>query len=132
MMDFRAWYTDTVDIYRVVSVKDGNLTRHERKLISSGIACRMYQSDSKPPTMSQDAASIKEENNLACDNSVDIQAGDELILRRGAKLGQNHETFRAFAGDPNHYYEPFGAVIPGLAHQQVKLLKQERIQGGTE
>ena len=34
---------------------------------------------------------------------------------------------RAFAADPNLYYEPFGAVIPGLAHQEIRLLQEERV-----
>ena len=25
------------------------------------------------------------------------------------------------------YYEPFGAIIPGLAHQEIRLLQQERV-----
>ncbi|MFQ8761916.1 MAG: hypothetical protein ACLSAF_23010 [Intestinimonas sp.] len=31
LMNFRDWYTDTVDIWRVVPVQDGSLTRHERR-----------------------------------------------------------------------------------------------------
>lgn len=29
-MNWGDWYTDLLDIWRVVEVKDGNLTRHER------------------------------------------------------------------------------------------------------
>ena len=39
-MNFRDWYTDTVDIWRVVPVQDGSLTRHERKAVP-GHPCRL-------------------------------------------------------------------------------------------
>ena len=66
-----------------------------------------------------------------CDTSVDIQPGDQLIIHRGAGLGKTTPAIRAFAADPNLYFEPFGAVIPGLAHMEVRLLQQERVKGGT-
>lgn len=36
----------------------------------------------------------------------------------------------AYAANPNHFFEPFGAVIPGLAHQEIPLLQEERVKGG--
>ena len=66
-----------------------------------------------------------------CDTSVDIRAGDQLIIHRGAGLGKTAPAIRAFAADPNLYFEPFGAVLPGLAHMEVRLLQQERVKGGT-
>lgn len=126
-MNFLDWYTDTVDIYRVVQVQDGNLTRQRRQLIQEGVACRIYRTENRTPTMEQTAAYLREEYSLSCDNGVDIRAGDELHLHRGALLGHTVQTTRAFAGDPHHYYEPFGAVIPGLAHQEIRLLQEERI-----
>ena len=68
-------------------------------------------------------------NKLACDNEVDIRAGDELLIHRGAVLGKSRQTMRAFAGDPVYFYEPFGAVLPGLAHQEVGLLQKEYLKG---
>ena len=56
-----------------------------------------------------------------------LQPGDEIIVKRGGRLGRQGPTIRAFAGDPNLYYEPFGAIIPGLAHQEIRLLQQERV-----
>ena len=73
--------------------------------------------------MKQTAADLSDDSMLACDNSVDIRPGDELIIHRG---GLSFTT-RAFAGDPHYYTEPFGAVLPGLAHQQIKLLQEERV-----
>ena len=125
-MNWGAWYTDTVDIYRVQATTNNNLTTHERALVKSGVPCRVYQNSPKTIHMEQTAANINDDSMLACDNGVDIRPGDELIIHRG----NLPHTIRAFAGEPHYYTEPFGAVIPGLAHQQIKLLNQERVKGG--
>lgn len=127
-MNWTDWYTDTMDVYRTVPVKDGNLTRHERAKVLEKVPCRIYQSDNKPISMSQTASSVGQNDHLACDVSVDIHAGDELIITRGGKLGRPGPTVRAFASDPNLYYEPFGAIMPGLAHQEIRLMEQERVK----
>lgn len=126
-MNFQDWYTDTVDIWRVVPTTTNNLTTNERQELYTGIPCRIYESDSKPIDMSQQGASINQNDRLMCDNSVDIRAGDQLIIHKGSGLGKTVANIRAFAADPNYYFEPFGAVIPGLAHQEIRLLQQERV-----
>lgn len=126
-MNFQDWYTDTVDIWRVVPTTTNNLTTNERQELYTGIPCRIYESDSKPIDMSQQGASINQNDRLMCDNSVDILAGDQLIIHKGGGLGKTVANIRAFAADPNYYFEPFGAVIPGLAHQEIRLLQQERV-----
>ena len=127
-MNWTDWYTDTMDVYRNVPVQDGSLTRQERQQVLTGISCRIYQSDNKPINMTQTAANVQQNDHLACDVSVDVRAGDELIITRGGRLGKAGPTIRAFAADPNLYYEPFGAIIPGLAHQEIRLLEQERVK----
>lgn len=131
-MNFQDWYTDLMDVYRVQETKEGNLTRNERKQVLSAVPCRIYQSGSSPIAMNQTAAHVKQEDKLACDISVEIQAGDMLIVTRGGRLGRPGPVIRAFAADPNLYYEPFGAILPGLAHQEIRLLQQERVKGGVE
>ena len=126
-MKWSDWYTDAMSVYRVREVLDGSLTRHERALVSENIPCRIYQSDNRPINMAETAASLKESDHLACDISVDVRAGDELVITRGGRLGKPGPVIRAFAGEPNLYYEPFGAIIPGLAHQEIRLLQQERV-----
>ena len=126
-MNFKDWYTDTMDVYRNVPAQDGALTRQERQQVLAGIPCRIYQSDNRPIRMSQTASSVSQNDHLACGISVDIRAGDELIITRGGRLGRPGPTIRAFASDPNLYYEPFGAILPGLAHQEVRLMEQERV-----
>lgn len=125
-MNFLDWYTDTVDIYRVTDVKDGSLTHKERNLIQSDVPCRIYQENTHTLSFTQTAAAVHNVSMLSCDNDIDIREGDELIVTRGGRLGHSIRS-RCFAGSPNHYYEPFGAVIPGLAHQEVPLRSEERI-----
>lgn len=126
-MNWTDWYTDTMDIYRVQDMQDGALTRHERQQVRTGIPCRVYQSDNKPINMTTTAADVQQNDHLACDISIDVRAGDELIITRGGRLGRTGPVIRAFAADPNLYYEPFGAIMPGLAHQEIRLLQQERV-----
>ena len=131
-MNFSDLYTDTVDVWRVVGSTTNNLTTNTRTELYTGIPCRIYESDSKPINMERTAANIKQQDRLMCAVDVDIKAGDQLIVHRGAGLGHNTESIRAFAADPNLYFEPFGAVIPGLAHLEVRLFQQERVKNGSQ
>lgn len=128
-MNYADWYTDQLDIYRVQSRTEGSLIKQERVKVAEDIPCRIYRSGAHSPRMQAPAADSQSDDKLACDNAVDIRAGDELLIRRGARLGQTRQTVRAFAGDPVYYYEPFGAVLPGLAHQEVGLLQKEYLKG---
>lgn len=127
-MNWTDWYTDTMDVFRSEKVPDGSLTRMERRQALSGIPCRVYRTQPKGPAMSQTAASIQQTDKLACSVDVDIRPGDELVIHRGSVLGHPAADERYFAGAPDRYYEPFGAVMPGLAHQEITLLKQERVK----
>lgn len=127
-MNFADWYTDLMDVWRVQTVMDGSLTRHERVQVYAGIPCRVYQSDNRAVNMTQTASDVHQEDRLACGLDADVQAGDELIITRGGKLGRPGPTIRAFASDPNLYYEPFGAIMPGLTHQEIRLMEQERVK----
>lgn len=128
-MNYQDWYTDLADVHRVTPEKDGALTKHERVLVAENVPCRVYQSGVRGPRMQSTAAASEGEEKLACANEVDIQAGDELLVRRGALLGKTQQTMRAFAGEPARFYEPFGAVLPGLAHQEIGLLRKEYLKG---
>lgn len=131
-MNYQDWYTDLVDIHRVAPVKEGALTKHERVPVTKGEPCRVYRSGVHGPRMQPTAAKAESEDKLACANEVDIQAGDELLIHRGAALGRERQTIRAFAGEPAYFYEPFGAVLPGLAHQEVALLQEEYLKGEAD
>lgn len=125
-MNFVDWYTDTADIWRVTEEKEGALTVQKRVEVNAGVPCRIFQANDSPINPSQTAASVREVQMLMCDNSVDIRPGDELLIHRGGGLGKDCPPMRAFAGEPTPFFEPFGAVIPGLAHQEIPLLSQER------
>ena len=50
-MNWNDWYTDLMEIRRTETVKDGQLSRKERKVVRSGVPCRVYRSQDKPLTM---------------------------------------------------------------------------------
>lgn len=127
-MNWTDWYTDTADVFRNEKVTENSLTHMERRQVLSGVGCRVYQTKPSGLQMNQTAASITQTDKLACGIEVDIKPGDELVIHRGAKLGYSIPDERYFAGSPDRYYEPFGAVMPGLAHQEITLLKQERVK----
>lgn len=132
-MNFADWYTDRVDIYRVRNLPDGALTRQARVKIAEDVPCRVYRSSRHGPRMQATAAySESADDKLACASEVDIHAGDELRVHRGKGLGQTRQVIRAFAGEPAYYYEPFGAVLPGLAHQEVAFLEKEYLDAEKE
>lgn len=122
------WYTDRVTVCRVCPSRDGALTVHERRTVVEAVPCRVYRSGVHGPRMQSTAAYTEGEDKLACANDVDIRAGDELLIRRGGGLGEVRRAMRAFAGEPVHFYEPFGAVMPGLAHQELALLQKEYLE----
>ena len=125
-MNYADWYTDRVDILRVQNYKEGALTRQRRVKVAENIPCRIYRNNVHAPrTQSTAAYTESADDKLACANSVDIQLGDELHISRGKGLGHVDQRIRAIAGEPAHFYEPFGAVIPGLAHQELALLQRE-------
>lgn len=131
-MNWTDWYTDLADIYRVENVTVGALIKQERVQVAADIPCRVYRSPAHGPRLASPAAYAEEEDKLACGNQVDIQSGDELIVRRGGRLGRQGQKIKAFAGEPAHFYEPFGAVIPGLAHQELALYQKEYLKGETD
>lgn len=127
-MNYQDWYTDRMDICRVTPEQDGALTVHRRTVVAEDVPCRIYRSSAHGPRMQPAAAFTEGEDKLACDIHADVQAGDELLIHRGAALGQNRQTIRSFAGEPVYYYEPFGAVMPGLAHLEIALLQKEYVK----
>lgn len=126
-MNFDAWYTDTVDVWRVVPDESKALISNSREQVLTAVPCRVYRSGKKAIQMQQTAANINQEDSLACGLGVDIRLGDELIIHRGARIGRNFANIRAFAADPNYYPEPVGNIMGGLAHQEIHLLQQERV-----
>ena len=126
---FAGWYTDTVDIYRVLSRKDGNMTRQERQKVNQlPVSCRVYSPKKDGPAMTDNAARERSVEKLACDLTVDIRAGDELLVIRGGSLGHANQPERYVAGAPVAYYDPVGGGMPGLEHIEVGLLKDNIVR----
>lgn len=128
LFDGLCWYTDQADVKRLEATKEGSLTKHKRKVIYNNIPCRIYREVEQAPQMAQTAATVSADIYIACANEYEIKAGDELTIARGKALGKTQETVTAIAGDSTHYYEPFGAVVPGLSHQEIRLLQKEIIK----
>ena len=63
---FSDWYTDMVDVYRVVNTETGNITAQERKQVGKGILCRIYSSQKSSPSMRDTAAQVQASEKLAC------------------------------------------------------------------
>lgn len=59
---FKNWYTDLMDVCRVVPVKDGNVTRQERKKVAEKIPCRVYHTGTGSPSITDNAARIRGED----------------------------------------------------------------------
>ena len=121
---FSGWYTDIVDVYRVVNSTAGNITRQERQQVGKAIPCRAYSSQKNGPNMTDNAARVSSTDKLACDIATDIRAGDELLVTRGGALRRGGEPERYFAGNPQHYYDPVGGALTGLEHLEVGLLME--------
>ena len=130
-MNYQDWYTDRMDVHRITAGLDGALTLHKREPAAEDVPCRIHPARAHGPRMQPTAAYTESEDKLACANSVDVRAGDELLIRRGGGLGERRPVIRAFAGDPVYYHEPFGAVMPGLAHQEIGLLQKEYVEGAA-
>ena len=121
---FSEWYTDAVDVFRVVNSIAGNITRQERQQVGKAIPCRVYSSKKNGPNMTDNAARVSSTDKLACDIATDIRAGDELLVTRGGALRRGGEPERYFAGNPQHYYDPVGGALTGLEHLEVGLLME--------
>ena len=127
---FANWHTDTVDVYRTVSIEYGSITRQERQKINDKpIPCRILEPENDGPIITGNAAKEHSQETLSCDLGMDIQAGDELLVIRGGMLGHQNQPERYFAGNPAYYYDPVGGVLTGLAHMEVGLLKDNLIGG---
>jgi len=120
------WYTDLATINRVVNSPNGNIDNMERVTIAQNVPCRVYRNSNPQTAMKDTAAEVAPADMLACDNSVDIQAGDEILVIRGGGIGASKAPTRYFAGSPTPYYEPFGGAVPDIAHQQIPLSNTER------
>ena len=116
------YMTDLMDIYRVVSALDGNITKLSRVLIAKAVPCRVYISERTDEKMEETAARVQYANKLTCANTVDVQAGDELVLARGANLPipviRAQQTF--FAGVPVYYDQR-------LPHQEISIYREARV-----
>ena len=125
---FDGWYTDLVDVYRVVNTTTGNIDTQTRQQVGSAIPCRVYNSQKNGPSMQDGAARVNSTDKLSCAVDVDIRAGDELLVTRGKALRRGPGAEPYVARNAQHYYDPVRAALTGLEHLEVGLLMQEIVR----
>ena len=125
-MIFDGWFTDSVDVYRTSDVVNGYIKSQKREKTGT-YDCRIYKSAKDGPLLSTEAGKIASTEVMAVKVGTDIISGDELLITRGGKLGQNTAS-RYFAGDIVSYYEPVGGAFNGLEHMEIGLLQEEVIK----
>lgn len=121
------WYTDTFSVYREEEYTQGNIDKKRRITVSTGNLGRVYKTGHSKTNMTTTASEMVMNDMLACDVSLDIQEGDEIVVVRGGKLGGVQEM-TYFTGQPQDYFEPFGGVVPGLRHKQVPLGGERKLK----
>ena len=119
MYQLSSWFTDLMDVYRVEAVTTGALTRQERVLVAATVPCRIYSPQKNNINLRQAASAVYGDEKLACAVDTDIEAGDELIVTRGAALGRKTKPVRYIASQPVLYFDPVGAAATGLEHMEV-------------
>lgn len=125
---FAGWYTDIVDVYRVVNVTEGNIDTQTWQQVGKSIPCRVYNSQKNGPSMQDSASRITSNDKLSCDIGTDIREGDKLLVTRGGALGFQNQTERYFAGNPQNYFDPVEGAVTGLSHMEVGLMLQEIVR----
>lgn len=83
---YAVMYDSRMDVYRWEEVVDGNFTKNQKILKSSGRPCR-YSSSGQASTGSPNP-SIQNSHTLFCGLEEDIREGDHLVitLRTGKKM----------------------------------------------
>ena len=119
MYQLAGWFTDLMDIYRVEAVTTGALTRQERVLVAATVPCRIYSPQKNNINLRQAASAVYGDEKLACAVNTDIEAGDELIVTRGAALGRKTKPVRYIASQPVLYFDPVGVAATGLEHMEI-------------
>lgn len=125
------WYTDLADIYRVKVDSTSGFDDHDRVLIRQGMPCRIFRSSNPNTKMTPTYPSVTPTDMLACSTSEDIQAGDRVHVRRGARITPNGDLTIYFAGSPQNYFEPFGGARPRIDHKEVPLSGEHKVSEGV-
>ena len=121
MYQLSSWFTDLMDVYRVENVATNGLSRQQRQLVLQAVPCRVYSNQKNNINLRGTAATVRDDEKLACAIDPDIQAGDELIVTRGGAMGRSIRTERYIASQPTLYFDPVGCAATGLEHMEVGL-----------
>ena len=114
------WYTDLMDVYRVIN-SGGAITRQNLTLLYEGVPCRVYSSQTNNLAINPTAATANKNDKLACSVDTDIKAGDVLMVTRGGALNRGLSPVRYIASQPQAFFDPVGGALTGLEHLEVGL-----------
>lgn len=120
MFVLSTWYTDLMDVYRVVN-SGGAVTRQNLTRLYESVPCRVYSSQINNLAINPTAATANRNDKLACAVDVDIKAGDILIVTRGGALNRGTSPVRYIASKPQAFFDPVGGALTGLEHLEVGL-----------
>lgn len=114
------WYTDLMDVYRVIN-SGGAITRQNLTLLYKGVPCRVYSSQTNNLAINPTAATANKNDKLACSVDTGIKAGDVLMVTRGGALNRGLSPVRYIASQPQAFFDPVGGALTGLEHLEVGL-----------
>lgn len=131
------WYTDTVDIYRRVEIKEGPFTETRNTLIKPGVRCRVFRASSKNIQPSNTNATTNPSDKLAVTVDTDIRTGDILFVHRGAALRRmgtklQGNIVKYIAGEPYKLYEPVGGARGRIAHIEIAISGKKEVSSIEE
>lgn len=104
---FAMLYDDRMDIYRTSKVETDDKTTdisYEPEPLYTNIKCRLsFSSDDTGSDTEVDRNPIRFSPKLFCDTSVDLQAGDFVVVRRYADSGSIMMSYEGRVALPSRY-----------------------------
>lgn len=104
---FSILYNDRMDIYRTVKEDDDDNTTsisYAPTPLYTDLKCRLsFSSDDTGTDAEVDRNPVKFSPRLFCEQSVDLQAGDYIVVRRYADDGSVIKTYKGQVALPSWY-----------------------------
>lgn len=105
----RLLYVDVASIFRATeAIRPNGTSEITYVLIQDGVACRLSQPTKQPKEQNEPEPTIKRDADLFCDKTVDIRAGDKVLVKK--------------EGDEREYY--VGDVFTYASHLEVALQRK--------
>lgn len=115
------WYYDRMDIYRTEVVTEGYVDKKKRISVAKNVPCRLYRISQRQIHTTNTSSFTNPLDKVACNNNVDLRAGDLVYITRNGGRTPVGERLKFFAGDVNRYYEPIAGSAQGIPHMETFL-----------